>query len=85
MASCFAEGMSSRNKTELNLLETWTRDKTKKYATSKVRGWLSGSESARRYGKDGIICIVQNPRNLKNEGWEKVDAVVMFFGKPCPA
>jgi NAD(P)-dependent dehydrogenase (short-subunit alcohol dehydrogenase family) len=35
------------------------------YVASKVGNWFIGSEMARRYGKDGIISVTQNPGNLK--------------------
>jgi NAD(P)-dependent dehydrogenase (short-subunit alcohol dehydrogenase family) len=56
-------------------------DKTKNYAISKAGTWMLGREFATRYGKDGIISVVQNPGNLRNEGWKKVDRLTMFFIK----
>jgi NAD(P)-dependent dehydrogenase (short-subunit alcohol dehydrogenase family) len=62
-------------------LRRGTTDKTKNYAISKAGTWMLGREFARRYGKDGIISVIQNPGNLKNEGWKKVDAVTIFLVK----
>ncbi|PGH26792.1 hypothetical protein AJ80_01558 [Polytolypa hystricis UAMH7299] len=36
------------------------------YTFSKTGNWFLGSELARRYGKDGIISVTQNPGNLRS-------------------
>jgi NAD(P)-dependent dehydrogenase (short-subunit alcohol dehydrogenase family) len=78
-SSFLAEGASPMNGIDLSLLETGTRDKTRNYAISKAGTWMLGREFARRYGGDGIVSVVLNPGNLRNEGWAKVDKVTMFF------
>lgn len=80
-SSFLAEGASPTNGIDLSLLDKGTTEKTKNYAILKAGTWILGREFARRYGKDGIVSVVQNPGNLKNEGWKKVDAVTIFFVK----
>ncbi|KAE9380172.1 putative oxidoreductase,short chain dehydrogenase [Stipitochalara longipes BDJ] len=80
-ASFLAEGGTPTNGIDFSLLEKGTEDKMKNYAISKAGTWMLGREFARRYGKAGIVSVVQNPGNLKNEGWKKVDALTMFFIK----
>jgi NAD(P)-dependent dehydrogenase (short-subunit alcohol dehydrogenase family) len=80
-SSFLAEGASPANGIDMSLLETGTKDKTKNYAISKAGTWMLGREFANRYGKEGILSVVLNPGNLRNEGWKKVDKVTMFFIK----
>jgi NAD(P)-dependent dehydrogenase (short-subunit alcohol dehydrogenase family) len=80
-SSFLAEGASPTNGIDLDLLDKGTTDKIKNYAISKAGTWMLGREFARRCGRDGIVSVIQNPGNLKNEGWKKVDAVTMFFVK----
>ncbi|KAN0119570.1 NAD(P)-binding protein [Hyaloscypha variabilis] len=78
-ASFLAEGASPTNGVDFSLLEKGTLDKTRNYAASKAGTWILGREFARRYGGEGIVSVVQNPGNLRNEGWQKVGALTMFF------
>jgi len=43
---------------------------------------MLGREFAKRYGKDGIVSVIQNPGNLKTSGYDNVSAFVMFFLSP---
>ncbi|RFU24893.1 hypothetical protein B7463_g11441, partial [Scytalidium lignicola] len=64
-SSFLAEGITLSNSIDLALLDQGYPDLTKNYAISKVGNWMIGHEFAKRYGKDGIISITQNPSGLK--------------------
>jgi len=81
-ASYLAEGASPTNGIDMTLLDKGTTDRTKNYAISKAGTWMIGREFARRYGKDGIISVIQNPGNLRAGGYDKVPAYIMFFIGP---
>lgn len=78
-SSFLAEGASPPNGIEFDLLEKGTMNRTRNYAVSKVGNWMLGREMARRYGKDGIVSVVQNPGNLKTNAYDGNSGVVMFF------
>jgi len=80
-ASFLAEAASAVNGVDFELLEKGTKDQTKNYAVSKAGTWILGREFARRYGGEGVLSVVLNPGNLRNEGWKKVDKFTMFFVK----
>lgn len=49
----------------------------KNYTISKAGTWMLGREFARRYGGEGIVSVVQNPGNLRNEGWRRSGGVAV--------
>lgn len=49
------------------------------YATSKAANWMIADEAGKRYGKDGIISVVQNPGNLKTQIYNTQPRLMMFF------
>ena len=61
-------------------LATPTADQAHYYAVSKAKNWLFASEFAKRYGRDGIVSVTQNPGQLRTAIWDsapKVDRKVM--------
>lgn len=81
-SSFLAEGASPTNGVDFKFLETGTPERTKNYAMSKAGTWILGREFANRYGKDGIISVIQNPGNLRASGYDKLPALTMFFISP---
>lgn len=81
-SSFLAEGASPKNGLDFNLLDLGTSDRTKNYAISKVGTWMLGREFARRYGKDNILSVIQNPGNLKTGAYDGVDRFTMLFINP---
>jgi NAD(P)-dependent dehydrogenase (short-subunit alcohol dehydrogenase family) len=75
-SSFLAEGITPPNGIDLEHLDKGFPDLTKNYAISKVGNWMVGREFAKRYGKDGIISVTQNPGGLKTN---------MYVGLPGPA
>ncbi|KAJ5148930.1 hypothetical protein N7448_000508 [Penicillium atrosanguineum] len=49
------------------------------YATSKAANWMVADEAGKRYGKDGIISVAQNPGNLKTQIYSTQTKFMMFF------
>ncbi|TVY51348.1 putative oxidoreductase [Lachnellula cervina] len=78
-SSFLAEGVSPPNGIDLKLLDDGYPDPVKNYAISKVGNWMIGREFAKRYGKDGIISVTQNPGGLKTNMYAGVPAVGQFF------
>ena len=78
-ASFLAEGASPVNGIDFDLLEKGTADQTRNYAVSKAGTWILGREFARRFGEEGVLSLVLNPGNLRNEGWGKVGWFTMLF------
>ncbi|RFU25349.1 hypothetical protein B7463_g10988, partial [Scytalidium lignicola] len=78
-SSFLAEGTAPPNGIDLALLDQGYPDLTKNYAISKVGNWMIGREFAKRYEKDNIISVIQNPGNLKTNMYAGVPAVGQFF------
>ncbi|TVY22631.1 putative oxidoreductase [Lachnellula hyalina] len=78
-SSFLAEGMTPPNGIDLALLDEGYPHLTKNYAISKAGNWMVGREFAKRYGKDGIISVIQNPGGLKTNMYAGVPAVGQFF------
>ncbi|KAJ5818305.1 hypothetical protein N7474_003896 [Penicillium riverlandense] len=49
------------------------------YAMSKAANWMVADEAGKRYGKDGIISVAQNPGNLKTHIYDTQTKLMMFF------
>ena len=49
------------------------------YATSKAANWMLADEAGKRYGKDGILSVVQNPGNLNTRIYDTQPRLLMFF------
>ncbi|KAL1984148.1 hypothetical protein VTN96DRAFT_9453 [Rasamsonia emersonii] len=81
-SSFLAEAASPANGIDFDRLETGTTDRTHDYAVSKVGTWMLDRELARRYGKDGIVSVIQNPGNLKAGSYAGTPTVAMFFIRP---
>lgn len=47
-----------------------SNDQRRNYSASKVGNWILASEFNHRARKDGIVCLTQNPGNLKTKIWD---------------
>jgi hypothetical protein len=56
-----------------------TNDAHVNYATSKAANWILGDETAKRYSKDEILSVVQNPGNLDTYIYHTQPRLMMFF------
>lgn len=56
-----------------------TNDSHVNYATSKAANWILADETAKRYGKYGILSVVQNPGNLDTQIYNTQPRLMMFF------
>lgn len=54
-------------------------DKSRNYAASKVGNWFLASEFDRRLRKEGIICVTQNPGNLRTDSWNALPFVKILM------
>ncbi|KAJ6120651.1 hypothetical protein N7523_004931 [Penicillium sp. IBT 18751x] len=79
-SSWMAEQSSPKGGFNLEDLEKGgTNDAYINYATSKAANWMIADEAGKRYGKDGIISVVQNPGNLKTQIYNTQGRLMMFF------
>lgn len=78
-SSFLAEGGTPENGIEFDCLHDGTSDLVRNYAVSKVGSWMLGREMARRYGKDGITSVIQNPGNLNAGSYAGTAPLAMFF------
>lgn len=58
-----------------------TTNSFRDYASSKVGNWFLAVEGAQRWGKYGIISVVQNPGNLYTHIWDPQPWLLMMFVK----
>ncbi|KUL84777.1 hypothetical protein ZTR_07274 [Talaromyces verruculosus] len=56
-----------------------TNDSHVNYASSKAANWILADETAKRYGKYGILSVVQNPGNLDTQIYNTQPRLMMFF------
>ncbi|RAO67397.1 uncharacterized protein BHQ10_003409 [Talaromyces amestolkiae] len=56
-----------------------TKDSHVNYASSKAANWILADETAKRYGKYGILSVVQNPGNLDTHIYHTQPRLMMFF------
>lgn len=56
-----------------------TNDSYINYAASKAANWVLADETAKRYGKHGILSVVQNPGNLDTHIYHTQPRLMMFF------
>lgn len=79
-SSWMMEGRSPKGGYNLEDIEKGgTNDPYINYATSKAANWMIADEAGKRYGKDGIISVVQNPGNLKTQIYNTQPKLMMFF------
>lgn len=79
-SSCIMEQLSPNGGYNLEDIEKGgTNNAAINYATSKAANWMVADEAGKRYGKDGIISVVQNPGNLNTEIYNTQSKFVMFF------
>lgn len=57
-------------------------DKNWTYSASKAGNWFLASELDKRTRKDGLVCVVQNPGNLKTKAWDSVSPFAKFLMSP---
>ncbi|KAF1960191.1 NAD(P)-binding protein [Byssothecium circinans] len=57
-------------------------DKNRTYSASKVGNWFLASELDKRTRNDGLVCIVQNPGNLKTKLWNPASPLAKFLMSP---
>ncbi|CAG8972642.1 hypothetical protein HYALB_00011381 [Hymenoscyphus albidus] len=84
-SSFLAESASPKNDIDFTSLEKGIEDRTKNYAVAKAGTWMLGRESARRYGREGITSVIQNPGNLKTGAYDAIGWVGMLFIGPLLA
>ncbi|KAJ5624819.1 hypothetical protein N7510_001128 [Penicillium lagena] len=79
-SSCSIELLSPKGGYNLkDIEEGGTNNALVNYAVSKAANWIVADEAGKRYGKDGIISVVQNPGNLKTEIYNTQTKLTMFF------
>jgi NAD(P)-dependent dehydrogenase (short-subunit alcohol dehydrogenase family) len=49
-----------------------SQDKARNYHASKVGNWFLASEFDKRTRKNGILCVTQNPGNLRTNSWDGI-------------
>lgn len=79
-SSCAMEQLSPKGGYNLEDIEKGgTNNAYVNYAMSKAANWMVADEAGKRYGKDGIISVVQNPGNLKTQIYNTQTKLLMFF------
>ncbi|KAJ5160957.1 uncharacterized protein N7482_007961 [Penicillium canariense] len=79
-SSCAMEQLSPKGGCNLkDIEEGGTNNAYVNYAMSKAANWMVADEAGKRYGKDGIISVVQNPGNLKTQIYNTQTKLIMFF------
>jgi NAD(P)-dependent dehydrogenase (short-subunit alcohol dehydrogenase family) len=79
-SSCLMEQQSPKGGYSLEDIEKGgTNSAYINYATSKAANWIVADEAGQRYGKDGIISVVQNPGNLSTQIYNTQSKFMMFF------
>ena len=58
-----------------------TENQRRYYAASKAGNFLLASEFDRRVRKDGIVCLAQNPGNLRTKIWDDVPFIMRMIMK----
>lgn len=56
-----------------------SKDKARNYAASKVGNWFLAAQCDKRLREHGIICLTQNPGNLKTDSWNNVPVLKTLF------
>lgn len=80
--SWMMEGGAPKGGYDMKVLEAGgTKDSTLNYSTSKAANFMISSELGKRYGKDGIISVCQNPGNLDTRIYDTQSKFVMFFAR----
>jgi NAD(P)-dependent dehydrogenase (short-subunit alcohol dehydrogenase family) len=59
-----------------------TANSHRDYAISKAGNWFLADEAAKRWGRSGIVSVVENPGNLKTSAYRYQSALLMFFLEP---
>ncbi|KAF4632632.1 hypothetical protein G7Y89_g5495 [Cudoniella acicularis] len=81
--SAITEAKAPRGGINFELIEAGqSTDPFTDYANSKVGNYWLAAECAKRYAKDGIISICQNPGNLKSDFYRHQPKMMMLFVSP---
>lgn len=59
-----------------------SEDMNRNYSASKAGNWFLASEFDKRYAKDGIVSVVQNPGMLETKGWNGTPWLVRQLMRP---
>ncbi|RAO66676.1 uncharacterized protein BHQ10_002688 [Talaromyces amestolkiae] len=59
-----------------------SKDMNRNYSASKAGNWFLASEFDKRYAKDGIVSVVQNPGTIKTKGWDGTPWLVRQLMRP---
>lgn len=59
-----------------------SKDMNRNYSASKAGNWFLASEFDKRYAKEGIVFVVQNPGTLKTKGWDGTPWLVRQLMRP---
>ena len=59
-----------------------SQDKIRIYASSKAGAWFLSSVFARSVRSAGIVCVTQNPGNLRGNMWENVNKTLVWALSP---
>ncbi|EPE26245.1 NAD(P)-binding Rossmann-fold containing protein [Glarea lozoyensis ATCC 20868] len=79
-SSWMMEGGAPKGGYTLSELEKGgSKDATVNYSTSKAANFIVSNEFQKRYGKEGIVSVCQNPGNLNTTIYDSVNRVVMVF------
>ncbi|EAS37145.3 uncharacterized protein CIMG_02499 [Coccidioides immitis RS] len=78
-SSFLAEGGTPKYGIDFKRLDQGTTGRVRNYAVSKAGTWMLGREMAQRYGKDGIISVIQNPGFLKSGAYGGTPAINMLL------
>jgi NAD(P)-dependent dehydrogenase (short-subunit alcohol dehydrogenase family) len=79
-SSWMMEGGSPKGGFNLAELEAGgSKDSHVNYSVSKACNWIICNEIGRRYGKDGIVSVCQNPGNLNTKIYDNQPKWMMFF------
>ena len=78
-SSFLTEAYGPPNGMDLNKLKDGTGERSVNYAVCKLGNWMLAREMARRYGKDGIISVTQNPGNLNTAVFDGTSSIKAFL------
>ncbi|KUL87022.1 hypothetical protein ZTR_05699 [Talaromyces verruculosus] len=59
-----------------------SKDMNRNYSASKAGNWFLASEFDKRYAKEGIVSVAQNPGTLRTKGWDRTPWLVQQLMRP---
>lgn len=66
----------------LNPAKLTTTDQSENYTVTKVGNWFLGSETAKQVHRAGILCVTQNPGNLKTNLLRTAPTLMRWTSRP---